>query len=94
MEKKIDISELLKDCPKGMRVDCVLYNDVVLHEVHLDNRAFPIVFFKEQQMEILLLLQNMGNIPIQKIVNALYSRKAKPLGRDLYHRVNLRSVIE
>lgn len=46
MEEKINIAKLLKDCPKGMGVDCVLYNDVVLHEVHLDDRAFPIVFLR------------------------------------------------
>jgi hypothetical protein len=28
MENKINLAELLKDCPKGMELDCVLYNDV------------------------------------------------------------------
>ena len=28
MEKKINIAELLKDCPKGMELDCVMYEDV------------------------------------------------------------------
>ena len=27
--KKINIAELLKDCPKGMELDCIIYNNVV-----------------------------------------------------------------
>lgn len=41
--EKIDVAELLKDCPKGMELDCALYDDVTLSEVS-DNRdnKFPI----------------------------------------------------
>lgn len=42
MKERINVAELLKDCTKGMALDCVLYNDITLHEVILD-RAFPIV---------------------------------------------------
>lgn len=28
MENKINIAELLKDCPKGMELDCTMYEDV------------------------------------------------------------------
>lgn len=28
MEQKINIAELLKDCPKGMELDCLMYEDV------------------------------------------------------------------
>ena len=28
MENKINIAELLKDCPSGMELDCVIYQDV------------------------------------------------------------------
>lgn len=28
MEKKINVAELLKDCPKGMELDCTMYEDV------------------------------------------------------------------
>ena len=40
---KINIAELLKDCPKGMELDCALYDDVTLSAVS-DNRdyKFPI----------------------------------------------------
>jgi hypothetical protein len=32
MEKKIDIAAILKDCPKGMELDCVLFDDVKFEE--------------------------------------------------------------
>lgn len=31
--KKINVAELLKDCPKGMELDCTLYDDVKFMEV-------------------------------------------------------------
>lgn len=32
MENKINIAEILKDCPKGMELDCTMYNGVVTLE--------------------------------------------------------------
>lgn len=31
--KKINIAELLKDCPKGMELDCTLYDDITFNRV-------------------------------------------------------------
>lgn len=31
--EKINLVEILKDCPKGMELDCVIYEDVVFHDV-------------------------------------------------------------
>lgn len=28
MENKINIAELLEDCPKGMELDCIIYDNV------------------------------------------------------------------
>lgn len=39
--KKINIVELLKNCPRGMELDCVMFNDVTLWEVEEDAQ-FPI----------------------------------------------------
>ena len=41
--KKINIAELLKDCPKGMELNCILFKDtpVYLHEVITDTN-YPI----------------------------------------------------
>lgn len=41
--KKINIAELLKDCPKGMELDCTMFDDVTLLEViDRPNNRFPI----------------------------------------------------
>lgn len=36
MENKINIAELLKDCPRGMKLDCIMFDDVVFENVDLD----------------------------------------------------------
>lgn len=41
MEKKIDIAELLKDCPKDMELDCTMYDDVSLIHVSIAG-VYPI----------------------------------------------------
>ena len=33
MEKKIDIAKILKDCPRGMELDCTIYDGVTLDSV-------------------------------------------------------------
>lgn len=43
MENKINIAELLKDCPKGMELDCTIYDDITLVGVDdTENTIFPI----------------------------------------------------
>lgn len=43
MENKINIVELLKDCPKGMELDCALFDNVILSRIDLDsNCEYPI----------------------------------------------------
>lgn len=37
MEKKINIAELLKDCPKGMELDSPVWNNIVFEEIDKDN---------------------------------------------------------
>lgn len=41
MEKKINVAELLKDCPKGMELDCTMYDNAQLDYV-LEGNAYPI----------------------------------------------------
>ena len=41
MENKINIAELLKDCPKGMELDCTMYDNVTLIQIQEDN-TYPI----------------------------------------------------
>lgn len=43
MENKINIAELLKDCPEGMELDCVMYDNVTLKSVDNNiNANYPI----------------------------------------------------
>lgn len=41
MENKIDIAELLKDCPSGMELDCTVYDNVTLGSI-MDGNCYPI----------------------------------------------------
>ena len=43
MKDKINISELLKDCQKGMELDCSVFEDVTLYKIDTDiENEFPI----------------------------------------------------
>lgn len=45
MENKINVAKLLKDCPKGMELDCTIWDNdvkVFLKEVLNDDSAYPI----------------------------------------------------
>ena len=33
MENKINVAQLLKDCPMGMELDCTIYEDVILYKI-------------------------------------------------------------
>ena len=53
--KKINIAELLKDCPKGMELDCTMYNEVCLFNVDdNENITFPIRVIREDGNSITL----------------------------------------
>lgn len=41
MKEKIDISEILKDCPKGMELDCAMCKNVTLNHIS-ESALFPI----------------------------------------------------
>ena len=43
MEKKINIAELLKDCPSGMELNCLSYDNVSFDKISADKKAtYPI----------------------------------------------------
>jgi hypothetical protein len=44
MEQKINVAELLKDCPRGMELDCAVYDEVKLDTV-LDGNVYPIKIY-------------------------------------------------
>ena len=42
MEERINIAELLKDCPKGMELNCTMFNNVTFVRVDYSRKQFPI----------------------------------------------------
>ena len=43
MKEQLDLVKILKDCPKGMELDCTMYDNVTLKSVSLDiNADYPI----------------------------------------------------
>ena len=48
MKKKINIAELLKDCPKGMELDCVLFENPVKYVGCGDTDNYPITILTEE----------------------------------------------
>lgn len=42
MENKINIAELLKDCPKGMELDCTIFDNVTFVGIDNNRKRFPI----------------------------------------------------
>lgn len=43
MKERIDIAELLKNCPQGMELDCTMMDNVVFEKIDISNYQFPIV---------------------------------------------------
>lgn len=53
MEQKINIAEILKDCPKGMELDCVMFENVTFEGIKHDE--YPIIVkIKEPPMALSL----------------------------------------
>ena len=50
--EKINIAELLKDCPKGMELDCTIYDNVEFEGIS-DNKDWPIAISVEGYPEVL-----------------------------------------
>ena len=42
MENKINIAELLKNCPSGMELDCLIFEDATLYRIDTDENEYPI----------------------------------------------------
>lgn len=56
MKDKINIAELLKNCPKGMELDCTIYNGkVCFEEIDDSNPAKPIIKISVNLVHIELL---------------------------------------
>lgn len=41
--EKVNIAEILKDCPKGMELDCLMFDNLVFSEIDSEAKDYPIV---------------------------------------------------
>lgn len=71
--KKINIVELLKDCPKGMELDCTMYDNVTLIQVQGDN-TYPI---KIETPDGSTVLTKYGGVSYNKLSKCIIFPKGK-----------------
>ena len=43
MENKINLVEILKDCPKGMELDCAMLDNMVFEKIEFSSPKYPVV---------------------------------------------------
>ena len=57
--EKINVAELLKDCPKGMELDCTMFNNVVFDHISTEANTHPI-FIKVKNSDFTIQLTMYG----------------------------------
>ena len=57
--EKINIAELLKDCPTGMELDCTMFDDVVFDHISIEPNTHPI-FIKVSECAFTIQLTEYG----------------------------------
>lgn len=55
MNKDLDLTELLKDCPEGMELDCAMFDNVVFEEINFNYANYPIITRRTKTNERFLL---------------------------------------
>ena len=71
--EKINIAELLKNCPEGMELDCTVYDECVLDSI-LENEQYPI---KLRTPEGSMLLSKYGSMSYSKHAKCIIFPKGK-----------------
>ena len=71
--EKINIAEILKDCPKGMELDCTMYDNVTLIQVQEDN-IYPI---KIETPDGSTVLTKYGGVSYNKLSKCIIFPKGK-----------------
>lgn len=54
MKEKINIAELLRNCPKGMELDCTVFEGCTLNKVYKSDKSFPIRIKSKDGYEFVL----------------------------------------
>lgn len=73
MENKINIAEILKDCPKGMELDCLIYENVTLVQVK-EGYDYPIVIETPNGQ---MLLSKYGGFSKNELAKCIIFPKGK-----------------
>lgn len=55
MNERLDLTELLKDCPEGMELDCAMFDNVVFEEINFNYANYPIITRRTKTNERFLL---------------------------------------
>lgn len=55
MNERLDLTEILKDCPMGMELDCAMFDNVVFEEINFNYANFPIITRRTKSNERFLL---------------------------------------
>ena len=74
MENKINIAEILKDCPKGMELDCVMFENVTFEGIKHDE--YPIIV-KIKEPPMALSLTKTGGWNLYNSAKCVISPKGK-----------------
>lgn len=73
MKDKINVAELLKDCPKGMELDCTTHDKCILDSI-LEGELYPV---KIRTPEGALLLTKYGSLSYSKHAKCVIFPKGK-----------------
>lgn len=51
-KKELNLVEILKDCPKGMRLYSIIYGEVIFEKIdHCDDTIYPICFYEGENLQ-------------------------------------------
>lgn len=76
--KKIDIAELLKDCPKGMELNCTICDDFYFSEISNDIPQFPIrCYYKHNGYTNMVSLTREGRLSSNEAYKCIIFPKGK-----------------
>lgn len=65
MENKINIAELLKDCPSGMELDCTMFDNVTFERVA--HNGIWINYLNDKNYKYEIYLDNEGCLPVASL---------------------------
>lgn len=89
MEKKINIVELLKDCPMGMELDCTVYDNCILEEI-LEKNLYPV---KIKTPEGSMLLTKYGCFSLSAHAKCTIFPKGKTTWEGFHRQFNDGDII-